>query len=251
MNTHAGLPTIILVRPQEQGNVGATARAMANMGLERLILVEPAVTIGRTARAFAVHAKNILTGTRRAESLQAAVTSHCRIIGTSSTRDRSFSTLPIPPRDLPQVLAADPPETPTAIVFGSEVSGLTNDELALCNPHVQIPSSASQPTLNLAQAVLIVLYELYLARQATEQIASSVEPLAAASEIAGLFDHVDKVLSKIEFDRDDTFPGVRRDLRQLAARAALRRREAKILRGICRRALHALEPSTDRVASSK
>ena len=250
MDGSIGLPTIILVRSQEQGNVGATARAMANMGLESLVLVEPAVEIGNTARAFAVHANHILEGAKRAKSLEAAVTGFGRIVATSSTRERSFPSHPISPRDLPEALAADPPSTPTAIVFGSEVSGLTNDELALCNPHVQIPSSARQPTLNLGQAVLVVVYELYLARQAQAPLPTIDETLAAASAIAGLFEHVDEVLSKIGFDRDDTFMSVRRDLRQLAARTSLQERETKILRGICRRALHALERSTKSVSTS-
>ena len=251
MDDSDSLPTVILVRPQEQGNVGATARAMANMGLETLVLVEPAVTIGNTARAFAVHAKYVLDQVQRADSLEAAVQGYSRIVGTSSTRHRTFPNLPIPPRDLPQVLAADPLDTQTAIVFGSEVSGLTNDELALCNPHVQIPSSARQPTLNLGQAVLLVVYELYLARKAKEKTPRSAAPLAAANELEGLFEHVDQVLAKIGFDRDDSFGGVRRDLRQLAARASLQAREAKILRGICRRALRALDHSSGKSPISK
>jgi TrmH family RNA methyltransferase len=224
---------------------------MANMGLDSLILVEPAVKIGNTARAFAVRAQHILDRAQRFDSLESAVADHSRIVGTSSTRDRSFPHLPIPPRDLPEVLAADSSGTPTAIVFGSEVSGLNNNELAQCYPHVRIPSCSDQPTLNLGQAVLVVTYELYLARQASAQQMFPAEPLATSSEIAGLFRHVVELLSAIGFDRDDTFAGVRRDLRQLAARAALQEREVKILRGICRRALRAVSQPADDPAGKK
>ncbi len=236
MSAPRTVPAIVLVRPSEPGNVGAAARAMANMGLSELVLVEPAAEIGRVARAFAVGAGEVLDRARRCPSLDEALAPFGRIVATTSSRSRALREAPIPPRALPARLAADPTGTRTALVFGPEASGLDNEELARASPLVRIPAAARQPTLNLGQAVLVVAYELYLARP-REGSGEAEEPPAPAAEVEALFDHLGRVLDEIGFARDDTAAGVVRDLRRLAARAAPTRREVSILRGICRRAL--------------
>jgi len=236
-------PAIVLVRPREEGNVGSAARAMANMGLSRLLLVEPAAEIGKIGRAMAVGAGHVLDGAERTPDLATALAPFARVVATTSTRDRVFSAPPLLPRELPAILARDPAGTATAVVFGPEVGGLTNDELALAHQVVTIPCSPVQPTINLAQSVLILAYELFLARDPGERatIALAGEPPAESGEIDGLFSHLGELLGKIGFARDDSFEGVLRDLRQMSGRAALDRREVRILRGICRRAERALE----------
>jgi tRNA/rRNA methyltransferase len=235
---------VVLVRPREEGNVGAAARAMANMGLARLILVEPAAALGPTARAFAVGARSVLDGVARAASLREALAPFPRVVGTTSTRDRRRAVPLIEPRELPARLAADPPGTPVALVFGPEVGGLTNEELAHANVVVNVPCAPLQPTLNLAQAVLILAYELYQARGEGRRPGGEAEAAATSAEMDGLFDHAAAILRQIGFERDSTYPGVLRDLRAAAARARLSRREAAILRGICRRAEHALKATS-------
>lgn len=241
------LPHIILVRPQEQGNVGAAARAMANMGLSRMVIVEPGVPIGHTARAFAVGAGHVLDGQRRAASLEEALAPYQRVVGTTSTRDRQLAGgIPVVgPRELPAILADDPPGTATAIVFGPEASGLTREELHHTSPVVSVPCAPEQPTLNLAQAVLVVAYELHAARlqrqggaEPRETPSSEEDRPASAAQREGLLAHVEETLQAVGFGRNDSFPVVLADLRSLAARAALTRREVAILRGICRRTLH-------------
>lgn len=237
-------PAVVLVHPREEGNVGAAARAMANMGLDRLILVEPVAELGNVARAFAVGARSILDGAVRASSLREAVAPFRRVVGTTSTRDRRLGIPLLTPRELPAWLSQDPADTPAALVFGSEVGGLTNEDLALASAVVTIPCSPVQPTLNLAQSVLVVAYELFLARSEPSASAAGEEPPATAEELDGLLDHAAAVLARIGFARDDSFPGVLRDLRRLAARAAPTSRDVRILRGICRRAEGALGLST-------
>jgi tRNA/rRNA methyltransferase len=246
-------PAVILVRPQEEGNVGATARAMANMGLGELILVEPAPELGRTGYAFAVGARHILDDATRHPSLAAALEPFQRVVGTSSSRQREIGQKVIAPRRLAEALASDPPGTRTALVFGPEASGLLNDELALCDPLVTVPCSPSQPTLNLAQAVLIVAYELYLTT-APEPLDRAPEP-APAVQVERLFERFDELFRAVGFARDDTYASTLRDLRQLAARSRPSEREVQILHGICRRNLHALgaptgpsEPSSEPTA---
>jgi tRNA (cytidine32/uridine32-2'-O)-methyltransferase len=225
---------------------------MANMGLDRLILVEPAAVIGKVGTAFAVGAKPILDGAERVADLHQALAPFRRVIGTTSTRDRRLGIPLLSPRELPGWLAQDPPDTPTALVFGPEVGGLTNEELALASAVVAIPCSPVQPTLNLAQAVLVLAYELFIARISHDgggETAAPVappEPPASAAEIDGLLGHAAKVLARIGFERDDSFAGVLRDLRRLAARAAPDSRDVRILRGVCRRALGALGASGEK-----
>jgi TrmH family RNA methyltransferase len=229
-------PAVVLVRPREEGNVGSAARAMANMGLDRLILVEPAAVIGKIGNAFAVGARPILDNAERAAGgLAAALAPFRRVIGTTSTRDRRLGIAHLTPRELPAWLERDAPDTPTALVFGPEVGGLTNEELALASAVVSIPCSPVQPTLNLAQAVLILAYELFLGRGDETAPIAPPEPPASAEEIDGLLGHAASVLQQVGFDRDDSFAGVLRDLRRLAARAAPDSRDVRILRGMCRR----------------
>ena len=234
-------PAVILVRPTEEGNVGAVARAMANTGLDRLILVEPAVRIGAKARARAVGGAPILEAAKRFPSLTAALASFRHVVGTSSHRERSFKSRTIDPRKLPERLASGDPGH-AALVFGPERSGLTTEELALCATVVRIPTASEQPTLNLAQAVLIVAYELFLAREVlASEAAPAIESTeATAGDIGGLFERVDSILHTIGFARDTTYEGVLLDLRRLAGRARLTDREVVIFRGLCRRLEHLL-----------
>jgi TrmH family RNA methyltransferase len=233
-------PAVILVRPREEGNVGSVARAMANMGLSRLILVEPAAALGGIARMFAVGAGSVLEGAERVADLRQALAPFRRVAGTTSTRDRRLGIPFLTPRELPAWLTQDAPDTPTALVFGPEVGGLTNEELALAGAVVTIPCSPVQPTLNLSQAVLILSYELFLERGEAAAADAWEEPPASAAEIDGLLDHAASVLAEVGFARDDSFPGVIRDLRRLAARAAPGSRDVRILRGMCRRVEGAL-----------
>jgi len=232
-------PAVVLVRPTEEGNVGAVARAMANTGLDRLILVEPAVAIGATARARAVGASGLLDSARRFDSLGSALEPFRHVVGTTSHRERAFKSRTVAPRDFAQSLAAAD-RADVALVFGPERSGLTTEELALCATLVRIPTATEMPTLNLAQAVLIVVYELFLAGTAPPS-SEFDSPIADSGQLQGLFDHVDSVLRRIEFARSSTYAGVLLDLRRLAGRARLSEREVTILRGLCRRLDHALE----------
>jgi TrmH family RNA methyltransferase len=234
-------PAVVLVRPRVEGNVGSAARAMANMGLDRLILVEPAAEIGKEATAFAVGAGHVLNGITRVASLEEALGPFRRVVGTTSSRDRRLGIPVLDPRELPAWLAENSPGALTALVFGPEVGGLTNEELALAGAVVSIPCSPVQPTLNLAQAVLIVSYELFVSRGEPLPPPSFPEPPATAAELDGLLGHAADVLARVGFARDDSFAGVLRDLRRLAARAAPDSRDVAILRGICRRTQRALE----------
>lgn len=233
-------PAVVLVRPQEEGNIGAVARAMSNLGLERLLLVAPAAALGNTAYAFAMHAHPILDRAERHPDLGTALAGFHFIVGTASLRDRGWAQPILAPRELPSHLARHAAGARVALVFGSEVSGLTREELVRASVLVRIPAAVENPTLNLAQAVLLVAYELHLARGAPSLAAP--EPVARATvfQQERLFRQLATLLADVGFARDTTIVRVEQDLRQLFARAELTERESMILAGILRRARHAL-----------
>ena len=221
---------------------------MANMGLAELILVEPATELGVLGHAFAKGAEHVLAGLRRVASLAEAVAPFQRVVGTTSARDRSSERPILRPRELPQVLAAMPAGR-IALVFGPEVSGLDNDELALCEPLVNVACDPVQPTLNLAQSVLVLAYELFVDRldrgEASAATAANVAGAAAEparwGDVEAMFQQAVELMHRVRFARDDTFDTVRRELRQLAGRARLSEREVVLLRGVCRRVEYQLD----------
>ncbi|HUO85959.1 MAG TPA: TrmJ/YjtD family RNA methyltransferase [Thermoanaerobaculia bacterium] len=242
----AAPPAVVLVRPREEGNIGAACRAMANMGLSELVLVEPVAEIAGLGRAMATHAEHVLDGARRAATLAEALGPYARRIGTTSARDRVGEQPRVTARELPALLAGDPPGTRTALVFGSEIGGLTTDELASCHPLVTIPSDPVQPTLNLAQAVLLVAYELFLDRLARGEAnaAAAGEPgrePASGERTEALWQQGIALLRRVGFARDDSFEHAARDLRRLLTRAAPSDREVVLLRGVLRRTSGALD----------
>jgi TrmH family RNA methyltransferase len=225
---------------------------MANMGLGRLILVEPAPAIGGVARGFGVGGWHLLDGCRRVDSFDRAVAPFHRVVGTTSARDRPLAGSRVAtPRELPELLAADPPGTDVAVVFGPEDNGLTRRELERCHPVVAVPCAPEHPTLNLAQAVLVVAYELRLARLAGgsepvepgEMDPGEASPPATAGEVAELLEQADGVLRSIGYDQDHLRERLARDLRRLALRAAVTPRELRVLRRLLNRTRRALTAS--------
>jgi len=234
------LPAVILVRPQQEGNIGAVARAMTNMGLTQLLLVEPAPQLGDTAFAFAMHAHSILHRAERHDSLAEALAQFDFVVATASLRERLWPHPVLPPRELPAHLARHAAGARVALVFGAEVSGLASAELARANVLVSIPAAPANPTLNLAQAVLLVSYELYLARGAPGAIALAPVSRATVFQTEHLFGRLQELLAEVGFARDTTIRRVARDLRQLLARAGITEREAALISGLLRRTRNAL-----------
>lgn len=244
MSTGPLTPAVVLVRTQEEGNIGSTARAMANMGLTDLVLVSPVSKPDRVARAFAVGAGEILDRARLVNTLDEALEPFNRVIGTTSARARDPRIPLIVPSELPAILGKETSQRRTALVFGPEASGLNNEELARCSHWVRVPCAPQQPTLNLSQAVLIVAYEHYLSRlEARVDDDLDATEAATAGEIEGLFAQLVPLLERVGFARDDTFGSVLKDLRLLAGRAEMTRREVALLRGISRRAQNTFDRS--------
>jgi len=231
----------VLVRPGGGGNVGAAARAMKNMGFASLHLVDPRPFDAGEARRLAHNATEVLATARHWPSLAAAV-ADCRwVVGTTRRAGRRRRAT-LAPRDLARVASGEErARRPLALVFGPEEDGLAAPELALCHDVVRIPTHPAHPSLNLAQAVLLVAYEL---RLAAPEVASAAagrlrRPEAAAAELEQLYAHLEEALLAIQFVSRDTAPHRMLDLRRLLGRARLEPAEVRLLRGICRQALWA------------
>lgn len=223
---------IVLVDTKHPGNIGASARAMKNMGLHELRLVRPKVFPHEEATARASGADDILQNARVFERLEDAIADCGLVVGTSS-RQRHLPWDIVEPRECAAMIARDARAGHVAVVFGSERYGLTNQELARCHMLVTIPTSADYSSLNIAMAVQVVAYEIWLATRpgAPAPLPREV-PLATAEEMTRLYAHIEEVLDQIGF-HDRTGGGhLMARIRRLFNRAQLDQNEMNILRGI-------------------
>ena len=223
---------IVLVAPSHPGNIGAAARAMKNMALGSLWLVQPKQFPHPEATARASGADDVLAAARVVDSLGAAL-GGCGFIAATTSRERDQHFRVADPREAaPRILAAARC-SPSAVVFGAERTGLTNEELEAAHLLLRIPSSEAYPSLNVAMAVQLVAYELYRARGAASPASGSAVPLATAAEMQQLYAHFAQVLDEIDFkDRTESGTHLMSRIRRLLQRAELDHNEANILRGV-------------------
>jgi tRNA (cytidine32/uridine32-2'-O)-methyltransferase len=222
---------IVLVETTHPGNIGATARAMKNMGLARLYLVKPHRYPSHEAAARAAGADDVLADARVCDSLDQALQG-CGVVFGASARSRSIPWPQLDPRQAASraILASAAGET--AFVFGREHAGLTNLELDRCNYLVTIPTNPEFASLNVAAAVQVLSYELRVAAQEEAPTAVLDEPLASAEERERFYRHLEQVLLDLEFLNPDNPKHLMRRLRRLFNRVELDCNEVNILRGI-------------------
>ncbi|HEY5999051.1 MAG TPA: RNA methyltransferase [bacterium] len=223
---------IVLVEPREPGNIGAAARAMANMGLSRLVLVRPVDFLVPDAYRMALAAKPILEGAVVADDLGAALAGFGFVAGTTR-RGGSGRRGRVTPRALAAEVCGLEGSDEAALLFGREDSGLTNEELQYCQRLVTIPSSAGFGSLNLAQSVLVLAYELFLATGAADGPPSG-RRRATTVELESLYGHMERVLLEIGYLHADNPARMMRVFRRLIGRAGPDEREVRALRGIFR-----------------
>ncbi len=225
---------IVLVGTTHPGNVGATARAMNTMCCHRLALVDPQCPIGEIAYARASGANAILEQRETHASLEEAIADCHRVIATSARR-RSLPWPETDPATNADSILKLGDEDRVALVFGREHSGLTNEELQLCNAMVTIPTNPEFGSLNLAAAVQVVCYEIYRRYRNAEPPRNPPDPqdrAASSADVEGYFLHLQQVLLDTGFV-DPEQPGmVMQRLRRLYLRSELTRNEVNILRGM-------------------
>ncbi len=247
---------IVLVEPAGPLNVGSVARAMKNMGLRNLVLVNPHCDpLGAEARQMAVHAADILEAAQQVDSIPVALVGCYRAIATTG-RPRAGAAAAIletPRQALPWLF-----ELPSALIFGPEDRGLNNEELNYAQRFIQIPSHPGYLSLNLAQAVAICCYELYQLAQSASQPEQTDRPQAqpdpsdapaSMDAMEGYFQHLEATLLEIGFLFPHTAASRMQKIRQIFGRTQLTESELALLRGILRQTAWATRTSPSLSAS--
>lgn len=241
------------MRTTHPGNVGSVARAMKNMGLSDLVLVNPEfnkIYSEADALSRAAGAEDLLNNAQLFESLDEAV-ADCNILIGASARSRKMPWPLMNPRESVQLVldklnSRSSPSTKIAFLFGQEASGLSNEELQRCHYHVNIPAVETFSSLNLAMAVQVICYELRMAflstnKNESDKYSRSImspkddgwdEPLAGISEVEGFINHLEQTLIELDFHDPDKPRQLMTRLRRLFQRTHMDKMEVNILRGI-------------------
>lgn len=249
MNTRPHIK-IVLVNTSHPGNIGATARAMKNMGLSRLALVNPVefpsgVAVGRAASAL-----DVLEQAEVVNTLGEAIADCALVIG-SSARSRSLPWPMLTPEQSAAKLVKESQSAQVALVFGREDSGLNNEELQLCHFHVQIPASPEYSSLNLAAAVMVLCYEIRRAVLRDEEADDKAEDeywdqeRATVEHVEYFYEHLERVLVEIDFHDPDNPRQLMQRMRRLFGRVRIDAMEMNILRGILTNIEHKIKGRRD------
>ncbi|OGG96064.1 MAG: hypothetical protein A2508_01155 [Candidatus Lambdaproteobacteria bacterium RIFOXYD12_FULL_49_8] len=223
---------VVLVEPSASGNLGAVARAMSNMGARELIQVGGIARFDDPeAQKFATHGAEILANTQQIEHLELALEG-CSIIIGSTARDREKAPNLVRPQDLAALWALQGAGTKGALVLGTERTGLSNQAMSLCTHLVTIPTPGPQSSLNLAQAALLLLWELSQETETPQR--PDAEP-AQSEAVEAMKGHLFEILDQIGYVKAQDQKSLWLGFSALVARARLSKREVSMLRGIFNR----------------
>lgn len=236
---------VVLVEPREPRNVGAAARAMKNFGFEELVLVNPERPLDEAAYRLATRgAADVLERARTVATLDEALAGAVYVVATSArAREGYAGEVCTPHEGAPRVreMAA---EGPVALLFGRENFGLSNEEMDRAHAVWRIPTGG-YASLNLAQAVLLVAYEVFLAQA---ELPETARPRpAAAEELERLFADLEAYLIEIRYTDEHRLEGAMRAFRRMAHRALLSSNEVQRLRGLLRQSRWAIARGGERI----
>ena len=225
---HLDSTSIILVKPRFAENLGSVARAMKNMGLSRLIFVNGSSPFHANAYKLASGAEDILERAEEFFTVGEAISEMRVVVGFTSRGGRERRP-DLTPEALAEKLIPLSQKNAIGLAFGSEKEGLTNDELSLCHLCARIPSVESFPSLNLAQSVMVVCYELFKASMESPKRSAQ---LAQAEQLERMFEHMEKTLLRFGFLDSNNPKRIMRALRRLFGRSQMDEREVRIFQGI-------------------
>lgn len=221
---------VVLSHTTHPGNIGAAARAMKTMGLQHLYLINPRHFPDAQASAMAAGADDILANARVCISIDEALQGVVYTVGmTARLRDISIEVKT--PREAMPLVVQEAATQVVALLFGTEMSGLTNEETGRSQLLVNIPANPDFSSLNLAAAVQVMAYELSVAAHSFVAQAPVMQP-ARHEQVEGFFAHLEKTLLEIGFFTTQNPTRMMQRLRRLYARARLESDEINILRGI-------------------
>lgn len=221
----------VLVETSHPGNIGAAARAMKNMGIEKLALVSPCEYQTYECYARASGADELVDNAVVYQDLASAVANSNLVVGTSA-RIRSLAWPQLNPREAAGKIHNLSDGSVASIVFGRERSGLTNEELALCSSLLVIPTDGAFSSLNVAAAVQVVAYEVMCASESTSQVIEDpVEASADQAELNRFYDHLFGVMREVDYLDPDNPRLLESRVRRLFNRSQPNRPELQLLRG--------------------
>ena len=227
---------IVLMAPKYPENIGAAARCAVNMGISRLIIVRKEAPDKEKMLKMATHkAAHLIQHLVHFDNLQDALTPFSHVVGTTARHGRK-RFVENSPRHMPDTILPLLEHNQVALLFGPEHRGLTNDDLKYCQTIVTI-QTANFSSLNLAQAVAILCYELYWGIMYSGKINQSGPKLANSYELEGMYEQVENLLDRIGFLNTNDPTYWMRNIRHFLGRVGLRPKEARIIRGFCRQFL--------------
>lgn len=227
---------MVLVNTTHPGNIGGAARAIKNMGLTELYLVQPREFPAPRAVWRAAGARDILTNVKVVETLDEAIAGCGLVVGTSA-RERRIPWPLINPRECGEKIWSEAASHDVALLFGREDRGLTNSELQKCHYHVHIPSNPDYSSLNLATAVQVLAYEVRMASLQDENgVLPSMDewdqPLATADELELFHQHLAETMATLKFYDPDNPKQLLTRMRRLFNRTRMDKMEVSMLRGL-------------------
>lgn len=232
---------IVLVATSHPGNIGSTARAMKTMGLHSLYLVNPKSFPDYKANEMAAGADDVLHDAQVVTSLEEALAG-CQLILATSARPRGLSLPGLIPSSGADLISTKSDSTQVALVFGREHAGLTNEELLKCHYHINIPSNPDYSSLNLAQAVQIIAYELRMKLLSPKvEVSLQDDEEATADEVEQFYEHLKEVFIEIQFLKVSHPRRLMQRVRRLFNRVQLEKMEVSILRGMLSQVQKSLE----------
>ncbi|MHA1753976.1 MAG: RNA methyltransferase [Candidatus Odinarchaeia archaeon] len=228
---------VVLIEPENSGNIGAVARVMKNFGLEKLVLVNPKAEVDSQALAFAMHGRSILDKVRVEHDISNIISESDLVIGTTAISGGDYNPL----RNSLSVSEIKKLEFPengvVSILFGRESRGLSNSELNLCDFILTIPASEDYPTLNISQAAGIIFYELHNLQWGKS---FSKSRLAKRFEKELIIDFIEKIIETVNIPAHKCYSTIR-VFKNLIGRALITGREAYTLIGLFRKTLDCLK----------
>lgn len=223
---------VVLCQTSHPGNIGSAARAMKTMGLQHLYLVKPDIFPDAHATALSTGAADLLENAIVCETLSQALSGCALAIGMSA-RKRQISHELVNVRDAASRAVSIAAKQPIALVFGTEMSGLSNAELDCCQLLAMIPANPEYSSLNLAAAVQVMSYEIRMAVLEGKLEAQANQPELATNEaLEGFYAHLEDTLIKIGYLNPNAPKKLSERIRRIYSRAKLEKEEVNLLRGI-------------------
>ena len=227
---------IVLVNTTHPGNIGGAARAMKNMGLAELYLVQPREYPAPRAVWRAAGARDVLANATIVETVDEAIADCALVVGTSA-RERRIPWPMLNPRECGEKIYSEAATHKTALLFGREDRGLTNDELQKCHYHVHIPSNPDYSSLNLATAVQVLAYEIRMASLADDQgnlpsLSEWDQPPVTAGDLEFFHEHLATTMAELQFYDPENPKQLLTRMRRLFNRVRMDQMEVSILRGL-------------------